>query len=158
MVRSLLYALAGLLLGLLIHLVIILTLPLLAEDSIAKRVDAAAPDIGKTVLLADVTPGDANPLHLDPDLSYAICRLDLRQGPGEVVGTLPTTFWSVAVFDHGGTVIYSTTNRDLETPQRPRANIASVYLGHPLFARSMSGITCLGSNSAIVTRFFCGGR
>jgi uncharacterized membrane protein len=112
MVRSLLYALAGLLLGLLIHLVIILTLPLLAEDSIAKRVDAAAPDIGKTVLLADVTPGDANPLHLDPDLSYAICRLDLRQGPGEVVGTLPTTFWSVAVFDHGGTVIYSTTNRD----------------------------------------------
>lgn len=112
MTRSVLYALGGLLLGLLIHLVVILTLPLLAEDSATKKVAAVLPTANKTVLLAELKGLDPNPLRLDPDLAYAVCRLDLRLGPGEVVATLPTTFWSVAVFDTSGTVIYSTTNRD----------------------------------------------
>lgn len=112
MTRSLLYALGGLLLGLLIHLVVILTLPLLAEDSATKKVAAVLPVTNKTVLLADLKGLDANPLRLDPALSYAVCRLNLKQGPGEIVATLPSTFWSVAVFDSSGTVIYSTTNRD----------------------------------------------
>jgi uncharacterized membrane protein len=111
-VRTLLYAVAGLLLGLLIHLVVILTLPLLAEDSVAKQIALAAPQINKPVLLAAAKTGADNPLHLDPDLAYSVCRLDLRQGPGEVTGTLPASFWSVAVYDSTGTVIYSTTNRD----------------------------------------------
>jgi uncharacterized membrane protein len=38
--------------------------------------------------------------------------MDLRNGPGEISGTLPIAFWSVAVYDTSGTVIYSTTNRD----------------------------------------------
>ncbi len=112
MVRSVLFAFAGLLLGLLIHLVVILTLPLLAQNTVAARVLQVAPALNTTVQLADVTAGQPNPLRLDPELAYAVCRIDLRQGPGEVVGTLPTSFWSVAVYDQAGTVIYSTTNRD----------------------------------------------
>lgn len=111
MVRTTLYLIAGLLLGLAVHLVVILTLPALASNDVYARVR----DIGvvnKTVLLPRVEPGAANPLRLDPDLAYAVCRLDLRNGPGEVAGTLPLAFWSVAVFDSTGTVIYSTTNRD----------------------------------------------
>jgi uncharacterized membrane protein len=110
--RSLLYALGGLLLGILIHLVVILTLPLLAENGVAQKVGTILPDANRTALFADVQGGDANPLHIDPNLTYALCRLNLKQGPGEVVATLPTAFWSVAVFDPDGTVIYSTTNRD----------------------------------------------
>jgi uncharacterized membrane protein len=68
--------------------------------------------LNSTVLLPEIKPGDANPLRLDPNLSYALCRLDLSKGPGELTGTLPMSFWSVAVYDASGTVIYSTTNRD----------------------------------------------
>lgn len=112
MVRTLLYVFAGVLLGVLIHLVVILTLPLLADNTVARQIATVAPAVNTPVLLADVKAGANNPLHLDPDLAYSVCRLDLRQGPGEVIGTLPASFWSVAVYDNSGTVIYATTNRD----------------------------------------------
>jgi uncharacterized membrane protein len=108
--RTLLYVAAGVLLGLVVHLVVILTLPRIAQNSAYLQV--AAVGLNTTTLINNPGPGESNPLHLDPDLAYAICRLDLSQGPGEVTGTLPLAFWSVAVFDHAGTVLYSTTNRD----------------------------------------------
>ena len=64
------------------------------------------------MLLAPVKPGEPNPLRLDPELDYALCRLDLRSAPGQVSGTLPLSFWSVSVYDNTGSVLYSTTNRD----------------------------------------------
>ena len=111
MVRTALYVLAGLLLGLLIHIVVILTLPSLATNTVATRL-ATLGKLNTPVLLPAVQLGAPNPLKLDPDLSYARCRLDLKSGPGEVTGTLPLSFWSVAVYDPNGTVLYSTTNRD----------------------------------------------
>jgi uncharacterized membrane protein len=111
MVRTLLYLFAGLLLGVAIHLVVILTLPALASNNLGLRL-AAIGQLNRTVLLDPVKSGEPNPLRLDPDLAYAICRLDLTKGPGELTGTLPVAFWSAAVFDPSGTVIYSVTNRD----------------------------------------------
>jgi uncharacterized membrane protein len=111
MVRTALYLLAGLLLGLAIHLVVILILPTLATNTLTTQLTALAA-LDKVSLIPPVAPGAANPLHLDPELDYAICRLDLRNGPGEVEGTLPLAFWSVGIYDTTGTVIYSTTNRD----------------------------------------------
>jgi uncharacterized membrane protein len=111
MVRTALYLAAGVLLGLLIHIVVILTMPTLATNNVAQRL-AAVSELNKPVLLPAIQPGDANPLKLDPDLVYALCRLDLKSGPGEVTGTLPLGFWSVAVYDTAGTALYSTTNRD----------------------------------------------
>jgi uncharacterized membrane protein len=111
MVRTLLYAVAGVLLGLVIHLIVILTLPAVAGNDLGSRIAAVAP-VGKTVLLPAASSSAGAGFGLDPDLAYAICRLDLRAGPGEVSGTLPAAFWSVAVYDMAGTVIYSTTNRD----------------------------------------------
>lgn len=111
MVRTLLYLMGGVLMGLVIHLVVILILPRISENGAYARI-AAIEALNKTTLVAVPAPGEPNPLHLDPDLSYALCKLDLSGGPGEVTGTLPLAFWSVAVYDRTGTVIYSTTNRD----------------------------------------------
>jgi uncharacterized membrane protein len=111
MFRTALYLVAGVLLGLVIHLVVILTLPGLASNNVAAKL-AAIGQVNKTVLLDRVVPGGPNPLRLDPSLTYAMCRLDLARGPGELTGTLPLGFWSVAVYDMSGTVLYSTTNRD----------------------------------------------
>ncbi|MBL8596306.1 MAG: DUF1254 domain-containing protein [Devosia sp.] len=111
MVRTLLYLLGGLLLGLVIHLVVILILPRISENAAYTQV-ASFEALNRTTLLALPKAGEANPLHLDPDMSYGLCKLDLSAGPGEVTGTLPLAFWSVAVYDSTGTVLYSTTNRD----------------------------------------------
>jgi uncharacterized membrane protein len=111
MVRTALYLAGGILLGLLIHIVVILTLPSVATNTVATRLAAIA-KLNTPVLLPAIKPGDANPFKLDPNLTYALCRLDLKSGPGEVTGTLPLSFWSVAVYDTAGTVLYSTTNRD----------------------------------------------
>jgi len=111
MVRTLLYLVGGVLLGLLIHIMVILTLPGLAGHNVAAKL-ASLGQLNKPLLFDAVSPGKPNPLRLDPELTYAMCRLDLRAGPGEVSGTLPLAFWSVAVYDPSGTVLYSTTNRD----------------------------------------------
>jgi uncharacterized membrane protein len=111
MLRSLLFVIGGLILGLVIHLVVILILPSISENGAYTRI-AAIKALNKTTLLPLPAPGEPNPLHLDPDMSYGLCKLDLSAGPGELTGTLPLAFWSVAVYDSFGTVLYSTTNRD----------------------------------------------
>lgn len=111
MIRTGLWILAGLVLGGIIHIVVILMLPALSATAAWDRVATLGPADGTSVLPA-VVAGEPNPLRLDPELAYAVCRVDLRKGPGTVVGNLPQAFWSVAVYGRNGTVIYSTTNRD----------------------------------------------
>jgi len=109
--RTFLYIVGGLLLGLIIHIAVILTLPAMAANNVASRLAGLA-QLNTIVALDPPAPGVPNPLRLDPELDTVVCRLDLAKGPGEVSGTLPDAFWSVAIFDRSGAVIYSTTNRD----------------------------------------------
>ena len=111
MIRTLLWLFGGVLLGGLIHLIVILMLPMLASKDVWTKVTALEAR-NKVVVLPAVLPGTPNPLHLDPGLAYAICQVDLSQGPGVLTGTLPDGFWSLAVFTRAGIIAYSTTNRD----------------------------------------------
>lgn len=111
MIRTLLWLLGGVLLGGLIHLVVILSLPLLAEETTATRLEALAAK-NRMLILPPVVAGEPNPLQLDPELIYGVCEVDLAQGPAYLSGILPDAFWSVAIFDTAGHVTYSTTNRD----------------------------------------------
>ncbi len=110
LMRILLWLVAGTGLGLVIHLVVILSMPALAPDSIWSRI-AEMDAFGKILVLDDVKPLEANPLQLDPELVYAVCRLSLSTGPGVIKASLPDAFWSVAVFDASGRAVYGTTNR-----------------------------------------------
>jgi uncharacterized membrane protein len=111
MTRTVLWAIGGLVLGGIIHIVVILTLPALATTSMWAQVSTMGA-LNKAVVLPAVKAGEPNPLRLDPELVYAACQLDLRKGPGIVVGLLPQSFWSLAVYGRSGAVLYSTTNRD----------------------------------------------
>ena len=111
MIRLLLWLAGGVVLGGVIHIVVILTLPALAEQSVWTRVAAIEAD-NRMVILPPVAAGEPNPLGLDPELAYGLCRVDLAQGPAYVSGLLPDAFWSVALFNRAGIVTYSTTNRD----------------------------------------------
>jgi uncharacterized membrane protein len=110
-VRILVLVLSGILLGIVIHIAVILALPAMASDTVWSRIAALAPE-NKTVVLPAIPPGQANPLRLDPLLSYAICRVNLAAGPAVVSATLPDAYWSLAIFNPSGTIVYSTTNRD----------------------------------------------
>ena len=112
MIRTLLWLLAGVVLGGIIHIAVILSLPSLSATSAWDHVAAAGGTGPGPTVLAAATAGQPNPLRLDPELAYAVCRIDLRTGPASVTGTLPQAFWSVAVYNRAGTVVYSTTNRD----------------------------------------------
>lgn len=111
MIRTILWLIGGLLLGGIIHVVTILTLPMLAEETTWTRV-AALDAKNRIVLLPRVETGQPNPLQLDPELSYGLCQLDLTDGPAYLSGVLPDAFWSVALYNEAGVVTYSTTNRD----------------------------------------------
>ncbi len=111
MIRTLLYALGGVVLGGVIHLVVILGMPALATTAAWDRVAVLGAAEG-LVILPQPASGEPNPLRLDPELIYAACQIDLKQGPGTLSGALPQAFWSVAVYGRAGAVIYSTTNRD----------------------------------------------
>lgn len=111
MTRTLLWLIGGVLLGGVIHIIAILTLPLLAEETTWSRVSAFEAE-NRMLVLDRVAQGVPNPLRLDPELSYGLCEIDLSNGPAYLNGVLPDAFWSVAVYDRNGVVIYSTTNRD----------------------------------------------
>ena len=109
--RTLLWLGAGVILGVIIHLAVILSLPGFATRDVWTRISALGA-VNKPVVLPAIVPGTANPLRLDPELSYAVCQVNLAAGPGVISGKLPNAFWSLAIFDRAGSVIYSTTNRD----------------------------------------------
>ena len=109
--RTLLWIGAGVVLGGIIHIAVILALPTLATEGLWPRI-AALGALNKNVVLAVPAAGQPNPLRLDPEMAYAVCQIELRSGPGFVRGVLPAGFWSVAVYGPTGTVLYSTTNRD----------------------------------------------
>lgn len=111
MTRALIWLLAGVVLGGIIHIVVMLTLPLLAQETTWTRVAAlnAKTDV---VVLPQVAVGEPNPLGLDPLLVYGLCEIDLSSGPAYVTGRLPDAHWSIAIFNQSGSIIYSTTNRD----------------------------------------------
>lgn len=111
MIRTLLWFIGGLLLGGIIHIATILTLPLLAEETTWTRI-AAFDAKNRVVVLPPVAPGEPNPLQLDPELSYGLCQIDLSEGPAYLSGVLPDAFWSIALYNEAGVVTYSTTNRD----------------------------------------------
>lgn len=110
MIRTVLWLLAGLVLGLIIHLVVVLSLPGLAEETTWTRVKDLD-TLNRFTVLEPVRAGEPNPFLLDPELAYAVCEIDLTEGPGVVGGNLPDAFWTVTVFDDTGRAVYGTTNR-----------------------------------------------
>ena len=66
---------AGVLLGAIIHIAVILALPALAAHTVWLRIAAIAPE-DRVVVLPTPAPGVANPLQLDP------VKADLQLGKG----------------------------------------------------------------------------
>lgn len=110
MKSTLLSLLAGLLLGIIIHITSILTIPWAAEHNAWSRLAAVAKvnevreiaaGAGERSLLPDI----------DPAMRYAICHYDLSQGVLQIRAPVPRTYWSLALYDRLGINYYVINDR-----------------------------------------------
>ena len=108
--RTFLWILAGFGLGVIVHLIVILSLPSLAQTNIWTQIQTLNSE-EKIVILDDISSNSKNPMQLDPEILYGVCQLDLSKGVGVISARLPDSFWSVSVFDSLGRAVYGTTNR-----------------------------------------------
>jgi len=111
---SIYWLIAGLLLGAIIHLVTILTLPQLSEHKAWDRIGSTYP-INTMTILPPVSP-DAQPLpFMAPDIRYAICRYNVKDKPLVVRTTLLNENWSIAVFGQQGDNVYTVSGANLRS-------------------------------------------
>lgn len=111
--RTLLFAIGGLLLGGIIHIAIILLVPSYSTRDAWTAVGRFGDD-NQFHSLPRAEPGTEALPYLDPGMAHAVCRFSLGKGPVRMLASLPDTFWSLAVFDRRGRNIYSLNDRSAE--------------------------------------------
>ncbi len=102
--------LAVLSLAVVVHILVVLTIPQNATHSAYSNAARFGPDRAFN-LLPDVVPG-AEPLPgLDPAMKHALCRYQLDDGPVLFTASIPVPFWSMGLFNTRGDTVYSLNNR-----------------------------------------------
>ena len=110
MTKTLGWILGGIGVGLIIHLVVILSLPSLSQKDNWTQIEPLS-KVEDFYVFKDVGANAPNPFKLDPELLYGACRLDLLRGVGVLSAQLPDAFWSLSLFDESGRAIFGTVNR-----------------------------------------------
>ena len=113
MIRLALYSLAGLILGGLVHVVVVLGVPFFAPRDAWTQIGDLGPTFQMTVITPAAPGRETLPL-MDPALSHAVCRFDLDAGAVRIRARLPDTYWSVALFDRSGSNVYNLNDRAAE--------------------------------------------
>ena len=109
MIRILGWALAGILLGGIVHLVTILLLPRVAtRGAYARLLPITEPN--KLTLLPQPAPNAPLPF-LDPAFATAVCRFDVSQGPLKVRTPVSAAYTSITFYTPRGVAFYAITDR-----------------------------------------------
>ncbi len=93
-----------------LHICTILLVPLLARHDGWSRLAPLAAD-ARFAELGVVGPGAANVVGLDPLFINGACRLRLGEAPAALTVAARERFWSLALYDPKGTVIFSLNDR-----------------------------------------------
>ena len=110
MIRWLLLALGGALLGGIVHLATIIILPRTAtQDAYSRLVDNAPVNVVTT--LPAPAPESAPMPFMDPAFASAICRYDLSQGPLKLTVPVGLAYTSVSFYTHFDIAYYAINDR-----------------------------------------------
>jgi uncharacterized membrane protein len=129
MIRWVLWIVSGLLLGGLVHLVTILTLPRAASRDAYTRLEPIVPVNGFALLPAP-TPEDSVLPFMDPAFAVAACRYDLAKGPVKLTVPVDQSYTSVTFYTRHDVAYYAINDRaagrrsielDLMTPKQREA-------------------------------------
>jgi uncharacterized membrane protein len=110
MTRWLLWVLAGLLLGGIVHLVTVLVLPATASQDAYSRFSAIAP-VNAVVPVPAPTPQGAIIPFMDPAFAAAVCRYDLAAGPLKLRVPVSAAYTSVSFYTRRGVAYYAINDR-----------------------------------------------
>ena len=113
----------GLVLAGLIHIVSVLTLPMLAPKNAYARIAAIGP-ANTMIELPAAAPGRQVMPMIAPDVRYAFSRFDLANGPVRLKATVPDDLWLIALYTPEGDNFYSVAGADMK-----RAEIDLVITG-----------------------------
>ena len=105
-----LICLSVLFLAIIVHILVVMGIPLNVQHSAYDNVAAYGPD-REFNLLPDVRPQQEALPDLDPAMKHAACRFQLTDGPVLFDASIPTSFWSIGLFNSAGEAVYSLNNR-----------------------------------------------
>lgn len=112
----LLYLLLCLVLAGLIHIAAVLALPGLAPKNAWARLVPLGPT-NTMVQIAPLAPGNEVMPMMAPDVRYAFCRFDLRQGPVRLKGSVASDLWMIAFYTPQGENFYTVPGADMRSAQ-----------------------------------------
>jgi uncharacterized membrane protein len=110
MIRWLLLALGGALLGGIVHLATIIILPRTATQDAYSRLERIAPVNAVTALPAPTPQAEIMPF-MDPAFTSAVCRYDLTQGPLKLSVPVSLAYTSVSFYTRTDIAYYAINDR-----------------------------------------------
>jgi uncharacterized membrane protein len=125
-IRILLWLLAGLLLGGVVHLTTVLLLPRTATQDAYSRLEPMTP-VNAVTPLPMPTPDNSVLPFMDPAFAVAVCRYDLSSAPIKLTTPVGQAYTSVSFYTRFGVAYYAINDRaagrrvielDLMTPQQ----------------------------------------
>jgi uncharacterized membrane protein len=108
-----LYIVLALVLAGLIHIVAVLTLPMLAPKNAHARLAALGP-ANTMIELPAAAPGRQAMPMMAPDVRYAFCRFDLANGPVRLNATVADELWLIGLYTPEGENFYSVAGADMK--------------------------------------------
>lgn len=106
----LLWLIAGVLLGSIVHLITVLVLPRTASHDAYARLAPAAP-VNTVVPIPQSTPQAAVLPFMDPAFAAAVCRYDLSAGPLKLTAPVSPAYTSVSFYTRRGVAYYAINDR-----------------------------------------------
>lgn len=106
------WALATLLLALVVHISAVLAIPYLSENDAWKRL-VNHTEVNQMKVIERLEETNQLWAFRAPDMKYAICRYDVTQAPVQVDFVLLRGYWSVALYDVEGHNFYAADGFDL---------------------------------------------
>ena len=110
MIRWLLLALGGALLGGIVHLATIIILPRTATQDAYSRLARSAP-VNTVTALSPPTPASAPMPFMDPAFASAVCRYDLSLGPLKLSVPVSLAYTSVSFYTRYDVAFYAINDR-----------------------------------------------
>jgi uncharacterized membrane protein len=99
----------------LIHVVAVLTLPMLAPRDAQARLAALGP-ANTMIQLPPPAPGRQVMPLMAPDVRYAVCRYDLSKGPVRLKARIADGLWVIAFYTPLGENYYAVVGADMKQP------------------------------------------
>lgn len=111
-----LYIALGVVLAGLIHVIAVLTLPMLAPRDAQARLAALGP-ANTMIQLPPPAPGSQVMPMMAPDVRYAVCRYDLSDGPVRLRAEIANELWLIAFYTPLGENFYAVVGADMKQPE-----------------------------------------